>query len=211
MKNSLIRKILSVCLTGLLLSGCDSAKAGAEGTVNRFWGALEKGEIDSAEQYVENDVISGLEDLNHSFSGIDELSRDYDANADTKEKIDTAMKGITASIFKSHTIQNSEKVSDTEYTVSAEITMLDQDQANDALGKISFSDFLPGIQKEAQDTYNREGQDAANQFVLTSLADYITKETSDALKDVPEKTLPCTMTVTRSADTWKITALTFDS
>ncbi len=164
-----MKKLFTALLTILFLTGCSSPSA--ESTVNSFYEALENGDIDTAETYVDDDIS---DTIGESFASLDEVSKEFkDAGAD-KEAQNT-IKGLKSTLikaaFQSHKVDKTENTSETKATVTVTVTGVTDEAMSEAMASIDYSDF-----------YNTIDSDTSEKELYNKAADFLKEQAEKALK-----------------------------
>lgn len=164
-----MKKLFTALLTILFLTGCSSPSP--ESTVNSFFEALEKGDMDTAETYIDDDIS---DTIGESFASLDEISdefKDAGADKDAQNKVKGLKNALVKAAFQSHKVDKTDNTSDTKATVTVTVTGVTDESMTDAMASIDYSDFYSTIDSDTseKDLYNKA-------------ADFLDEQTEKALK-----------------------------
>lgn len=164
-----MKKLFTALLAILFLTGCSSPSP--ESTVNSFYEALEKGDIDTAETYIDDDIS---DEIGESFASLDEVANEFkDAGADKDAQ--NTIKGLKSTLikaaFQSHKVDKTENTSDTEATVTVTVTGVTDEAMSEAMSSIDYSDF-----------YNTIDSDISEKELYNKAADFLKEQAENALK-----------------------------
>lgn len=204
-----MKKLLKVVLAGILacsLAACtSSAESGAKSAVDSFFLSLEAGKIDEAFKHVDGDSFQEFSEIKESEDQLISTFDSYDLSDTAKTALSDVFSNIMKQCIKSHKITKVEKVSDTEYKVTVDTTILDPNDLADAISEDDMTTFMTNISDQATEKYNNEGEAAAAEYLVTELAKYLNTKYNDALATLQPETKTMIVTVDKEDDAWKIT------
>lgn len=164
-----MKKLFTALLTILFLTGCSSPSP--ESTVNSFFEALEKGDMDTAETYIDDDIS---DTIGESFESLDEISdefKDAGADKDAQNKVKGLKNTLVKAAFQSHKVDKTDNTSNTEATVTVTVTGVTDESMTDAMASIDYSDF-----------YSTIDSDTSEKELYNKAADFLDEQTEKALK-----------------------------
>lgn len=206
-----MKKLLKFTLALTLactLAACTSAKeSGAKNAVNSYYVALEEGDLDEAGNYLSDTSIGSFDQLKEVEDEMDSMLEQYNVSDATKKLFSDGFKTLVKYCIKSHKITGTQKVSDTEYKVTAETSVLNSDDITNAISSIDSNSFLTDISSQVMDKYTNEGEAAATEFMMSQMATWLTTNFGDALKNLQPSTQTVTATVDLKDNNWLITNL----
>lgn len=206
-----MKKLLkSVLCFGLVFSLCacsDNNETPVKDTVNNYFSSLEKGDLSTAYTYVSSDTSTDFSALKDSQDSLDEMLDEYQVSDNTKKLFSDVFASIIKLCIQSHSVKSVEKVSDTEYTVLAEASILDSDSINDAIENVNYDSFIEGISDEVTKKYTDEGEAAAMEYMMASMADWLSQNYTSALSALTPSSQNLSITVDKVDDAWLITGM----
>ena len=203
-----MKKLGTLLLTLVLaftLCACDTEKKEAVKTVDAFYSALEEGSARKAQNYMSDDLQSSLSSLTASIQSIEDMADQYGAEDETNNKLNDAFASVIRLCVKSHKINKTEKVSSSQYKVTVDVEMLDPDDISNALSTLDMNSFMTDISDQVMEKYSSEGEKAAQDFVMSSMADWISKNYTSALSALSYSHETVTVTVENQNGAWLIT------
>ena len=86
-----------------------------------------------------------------------------------------------------------------------DVEMLDPDDISNALSTLDMNSFMTDISDQVMEKYSSEGEKAAQDFVMSSMADWISKNYTSALSALSYSHETVTVTVENQNGAWLIT------
>lgn len=144
------KKIITVlsALSWLAMSACSSVSK-PQDTVDTFWKAMENGDLQTAEGLVSESAEEYMQNLAGSADALTESLGAYDQlSEETAEKIRTYASNIVRITYGSHFIQDTVKISDTEYEVTVNVKSADLVSLQSAMARLDYSEAVGPYQEE---------------------------------------------------------------
>lgn len=199
-------KIVLAVLMTCTLTACSSwQESAAKNAVNSYYVALEEGDLDKAYDYVNADTNTDFTTLKNSEDSLNTALDQYNISDDTKALFKQAYATIIKYCVRSHSIKSTERVSDTEYKVTVDASILSSEDITNAVSTVDTSTYLNSIADQVTEKYQSEGEQAAAEFMMSSLAPWIQETYTTALKDLTPTTQTVIITVDQSNSKWQIT------
>ena len=209
-----MKKFLKLVLAGITacsLTACSaigtSADSPVKNTVNSYFVALEAGKLDDAYKYVGEDVQTDFNTLKETEDSLNQMLSQYSVSDSTKKLMTDAFGMIVKTCVRSHKITNTEKVSDTEYKVTVDADILNSDDISAAVQNIDYNSFISSVSAQVMQKYQTDGETAAAEYLMTSMASWLTSNYGSALKDLKPTTRSIVLIVDKQDDSWLITSM----
>jgi hypothetical protein len=206
-----MKKLLKMILCSVMLctmTACSNGnEAAVKNTVNSYFVSLEEGKLEDAYKYVGEDAATDFSELKETEDSLNEMLDEYNVSDATKTLFSDAFSSIIKLCVQSHKITKTEKVSDTEYKVTADASILDSDTIATAIENIDYETFLNDISSKVTEKYTSEGESAAAEYLMSSMATWFSENYTSALKDLKATARPVVITVDKQNDSWLITGM----
>lgn len=208
-----MKKILKALFAGILaisLTACaaNATESAVKNTVNSYFVSLEEGNLDDAYKYVSDNATTDFSSLKNIEESMNDMIAQYDVSDSTKKLFTDAFSQIIKLCVQSHKITKVEKVSDTEYNVSVDASILDSDTISEAVQNIDYNSFISGISSKVMEKYTSEGETAAAEYMMSSMATWFATNYTDALKNLKASAKSVVITVDQEDNNWLITSMT---
>lgn len=205
--NKMIKAVLSAALISSLY-GCASESDQVADTVNSFWAALEKGDLEAAKSYSSETVYEQVDSLGTSISGIISDAEEYNLPEDTAAVIAEFVDHTIAMTYNGHTITSQTKTADDEYEVRASVSVCDSASLEEAIQSIDYGTELDQYQDEILKVMAEEGMEKAYIRMYTILFTYMNEHIEELSSGLRYTDSDVILTVKKQPDKkWLITGM----
>ncbi len=176
-----------ICLICLLCTGC--APTPAEETADNFFTCLENGYLDTALNFVS-----------------EEVSEQFSPYLSTEESTDEMINTIISHTFSNHEITYVRRINENSYELNVTARMLNSDEIRSITDSVDIMSFYDSLKEEAGKISEEEGEDAMYAFVKEKASEYITSSLDAYFEgyEYPERRMTVKV---ENLDGWMITAI----
>lgn len=204
--NRQLKKLLA-CVSLVTLAAC-SGSSKPEDTVNSFWNALEKGDTSSAKAYVAEGAADGMINLSTSADSLIEFAENYELSEETAQRIQDFSSSVISVSYGGHTIQSTEKVSDTGCRVNVNVQVADPASLQNALEQLDYGEALSSYQEEITGIMSEKGAEAAYSRMFELIFVYLSENAGSIAGNIRYTDNPVVMTLEKNEDgSWLITGI----
>ena len=154
-------KAIMVSVLGALgLCAC-SAQNTVTKTVDAFWDAMDKGNIEEVQKLLSEDLYESVWDVGSDAFALISQAEAMDISEETQAAVSEFASHELRITYGGHEIVSIEEVSDTEYKAVVNVETADPDSLNEALAKLDYESELNKYRDEIIEIMNSEGVEAA--------------------------------------------------
>ena len=186
----------------LLMTGCTLSGAGK--AADQYYTALEEGDAEAAAAYFSESAEDELENFRKITGGIQQMCENYDPGEETEEELRSLLKTVVSHSYIRHEIKSVEKVSDTEYTVTADVEMITDESSAACLEALDYDSFYDEDAEELKEILQNEGEEAAGRFAVTKMIHCLNLSSDTAFENAVYEKRTCRLLVILEGDVWKI-------
>lgn len=197
---------LAAC-SGSAAPAVDKNEEEAKEIITSFFTALQEGDIEKANTFANEDVVSELSKITESFSQLEDMLDQYGADDETKAKFTSIIPLFMKSVFEKQEFVETEKVTDTAYAFKIKNTGVNVEALNNVDQAFDTDAFLNENMDELTEKAQSEGYDAAMSWMMGKLGDYMIENLNTYISDQAKEDNELNCTVEKVDDKWTITKL----
>ena len=202
-------RISLVSAAAVILCGCLRSPAGT--AADKYYTALEQGDAETAVSFFSDSAGDELENFRRMTGGIREMVSGYGLEEETVTELDTLLRTIVSGSYKSHSIKSEEKISDTEYLITAEAEVITDESSAACLNALDYDSFYSETEAEREEILQKEGEEAARRFTIVNMIHALNRSAPGAYENAAYETNTFRITMIREGEDWKIAGIEKDT